>query len=113
FGLAIFLSDVLPKGIISTGLKTAIDLLAGIPSVIYGFWGLFVLVPWIRGFELQFGIVPYGVGLMTAAIVLAIMVVPYATSLSRDILLMVPTDMKEAGYALGATQYEVIRDIVL
>jgi len=112
FGLAIFLSDILPKGIISTFLKTLIDLLAGIPSVIYGFWGLFVLVPWIRAFELHFGIIPYGVGVMTASLILALMVVPYATSLTREILLMVPPDLKEAGYALGATKYEMIRDVV-
>jgi phosphate transport system permease protein len=112
FGLAIFLSDILPKGIISSFLKVIIDLLAGIPSVIYGFWGLFVLVPWIRAFELRFDIIPYGVGVMTASIILALMVVPYATSLTREILLMVPPDLKEAGYALGATQYEIIRDIV-
>jgi len=112
FGLAIFLSDILPKGIVSSLLKIVIDLLAGIPSVIYGFWGLFVLVPWIRGFELQFGIIPYGVGVMTASLILALMVVPYATSLTREVLLMVPSDLKEAGYALGATQYEMIRDVI-
>jgi phosphate transport system permease protein len=112
FGLAIFLSDILPKGFLSSFLKTIIDLLAGIPSVIYGFWGLFVLVPWIRAFELNAGIVPYGVGVMTASLILALMVVPYATSLTREVLMMVPTDLKEAGYALGATQYEMIRDVV-
>jgi phosphate transport system permease protein len=112
FGLAIFLSDILPKGIVSSLLKIIIDLLAGIPSVIYGFWGLFVLVPWIRGFELHFGIIPYGVGVMTASLILALMVVPYATSLTREVLLMVPADLKEAGYALGATQYEMIRDVI-
>lgn len=112
FGLAIFLSDILPKGIISSFLKIIIDLLAGIPSVIYGFWGLFVLVPWIRAFELHFQIIPYGVGIMTASLILALMVVPYATSLTREILMMVPPDLKEAGYALGATQYEMIRDVI-
>jgi phosphate transport system permease protein len=113
FGLAIFLSDILPKGFLSSFLKTIVDLLAGIPSVIYGFWGLFVLVPWIRAFELSFGIIPYGIGVMTASLILALMVVPYATSLTREVLMMVPVDLKEAGYALGATQYEMIRDVVL
>lgn len=113
FGLAIFLAEILPKGLLSSFLKTVIDLLAGIPSVIYGFWGLFVLVPWIRAFELKFGIIPYGVGVMTASLILALMVVPYATSLTREVLLLVPNDLKEAAYALGATQYEMIRDVVL
>ena len=113
FGLAIFLSDILPKGFLSSFLKTIVDLLAGIPSVIYGFWGLFVLVPLIRAFELSFGIIPYGIGVMTASLILALMVVPYATSLTREVLMMVPVDLKEAGYALGATQYEMIREVVL
>lgn len=97
----------------SSILKSTLELLAGIPSVIYGFWALFVLVPVIRFFEINLGIVPYGVGILTASLVLAIMIIPYSASIAREVITLIPTDLKEAGFALGATPFEVIRKVIL
>jgi phosphate transport system permease protein len=110
---AIFLGEYFPKGILSTVFKNLIDLLASIPSVIYGFWGMFVLVPIVRDVELKFGFPPYGVGILTSSIILALMIMPYSVSISRQVISMVPLHIKEGGYSLGATRYEVIRKIIL
>jgi phosphate transport system permease protein len=86
-----------------------VDLLAGIPSIVYGLWGFYILRPFLigLGFENQ------GFGVFTASIVLAIMIIPYATSLSNEIISMVPNDLKEAAYSLGSTRYEVIRYVTV
>ncbi|MBU0763788.1 MAG: ABC transporter permease subunit, partial [Bacteroidetes bacterium] len=81
--------------------------------VIYGFWGLFVLAPIIRSFETGIGIEPYGVGIFTAAVILAIMIIPYSVSLITQVISLVPSDLKEAAYSLGATRFEVIRKIII
>ncbi len=94
-------------------LKGMIELLAGIPSVIYGFWGLFVLTPLIRALEMELGVIPYGVGILTASILLAIMIIPYSASLGSEIIDLVPYHLIEAAYSLGATRYEVIRRIII
>ncbi|NBV41404.1 phosphate ABC transporter permease subunit PstC [bacterium] len=112
-GMALFLGYYLRPGIAESVVRSIIDLLAGIPSVIYGFWGLFVLVPVVRSIELKLGIVPYGVGILTSSIILAIMIIPYAASIGRDVVSMVPSDLKEAGLALGATRLEVVWNIIL
>lgn len=111
--IALFLGEYYKKGIASEIFKNMIDLLAGIPSVIYGFWGLFVLVPMVRSIELKFGLPPYGVGIFTASVVLAIMILPYSVSLSRQVISMMPGQLKEAAYSLGATRFEVITKVVL
>ena len=82
FSLAIglFLGEYYTEGKMSQIFKNVIELLAGIPSVIYGFWGLFVLVPIIRSIETAIGVIPYGIGLFTASFILAIMIMPYAVS---------------------------------
>ncbi|HWB63763.1 MAG TPA: phosphate ABC transporter permease subunit PstC [Chitinophagales bacterium] len=115
FSLAIglFLGEYYTEGRVSQFFKNVIELLAGIPSVIYGFWGLFVLVPVIRVLETKIGVTPYGIGLFTASFILAIMILPYAVSLTRQVITMVPGHLKEAAYSLGATRYEVIRKVVL
>ncbi len=115
FGLSIAILSVLyfRNGPINTILTYTTDLLSGIPSVIYGFWGLYFLVPLVRNLEIKMGITPYGVGIITASIVLSIMIIPYISSISREIMKVVPTDIIEAGYALGSTKYEVIRKIIL
>lgn len=110
---AIFLGEYFPKGIVSNIFKNLIDLLASIPSVIYGFWGIFVLVPIVRDMELKFGFPPYGVGILTSSIILALMIMPYSVSISRQVISMVPSHIKEGAYSLGATRYEVIRKIIL
>ncbi len=112
--IGLFLGEYYTEGKVSQLFKNTIELLAGIPSVIYGFWGLFVLVPIIRKVEMLLGIEhAYGVGLFTASFILAIMIMPYAVSLTRQVITMVPGHLKEAAYSLGATRYEVIRKVVL
>ena len=109
---AIFLGELAPPRI-SNPISFIIELLAGIPSVIYGLWALFYLVPLVRNFEMKIGAPPYGLGLFTASLVLAIMILPYALSVARDVIKLVPRDLKEAAYGLGATRWETIRHIVL
>jgi len=127
FGIALFLTEVAPawmRGPVAAG----IELLAGIPSIIYGMWGLFVfvpfmathIIPWLNahlgGWPLLgalFSGPPLGIGMLTAGIVLAIMVIPFISSVMRDVFLTVPTRLKESAYALGSTTWEVAWDIVL
>lgn len=127
FGIALFLTEVAPRWLRGP-IGTAIELLAGIPSIIYGMWGLFVLVPmmteyvtpWIND---NLGTIPYigiifqgpplGIGILTAGFVLAIMVIPFISSVMREVFLTVPTRLKESAYALGSTKWEVSWDIVL
>ncbi len=111
--ISLFLGEYFTKGIFSSILKSAIELLAGIPSVIYGFWALFVLVPLVRTIQVKLGILPYGVGIFTASLVLAIMIIPYSAAIGREVIQLVPSDLKEAAFSLGATRFEVIRRIVL
>ncbi len=115
FALAtgLFTGEYLKNNILGTILTYLSNLLSGIPSIIYGFWGLFFLVPIIRQIEIKTGIVPYGVGIMTASAVLAIMIIPYTSSITREVIKLVPNELKEAAYSLGATRYEVIRYVVL
>ena len=110
--VALFLGEYYKKGMISQLLKNMIDLLAAIPSVIYGFWGLFVLIPIVRKLQIALDIPPYGVGIFSASVILSIMIMPYAISLSRQVIQMMPSDLKEAAYALGATRFEVIRKVI-
>jgi len=111
--LSIFLGEYSTKGAVPAILQTAIELLAGIPSVIYGFWGLFILVPIVRGIELKLGVAPLGIGIFTSALVLSIMIIPYAASLGREVIRLVPDELKEAAYSLGATRFEVIKKVIL
>ena len=127
FGIALFLTEVAPSWI-RRPLGTAIELLAGIPSIIYGMWGLFVLAPflsnnvypWVDANLGQVPLVgmlfagpPLGIGMLTAGIVLAIMVIPFISSVMRDVFMTVPNRLKESAYALGSTTFEVVWDIVL
>ncbi len=111
--IALFLGEYFKTGFISKFLSYTTDLLAGIPSVIYGFWGLYLLVPLIRKLEIKLHVTPYGVGILTASLVLAVMIIPYASSIAREIIKLVPGDLIEAGYSLGATRYEVVKKIVI
>ena len=117
-GIAIFLSDLCPNRL-RAPLVFLTELLAGIPSIVYGLWGIFVLVPmvrdlqlwlpdWIRAIPLFSG-PPVGVNMLSAALVLAIMIVPYSSSVAREVLRAVPMTQREAAYALGATRWETIR----
>ena len=122
-GAAIFLAELAPRKI-SDSLAFLIDLLAAVPSVIYGLLGIFVLVPLMRTVIAPFlkatlGFLPlfqgpsYGVGLLTAGLVLSIMVVPFIISVSREVLLSVPSDQREAALSLGATRWEATWKVVV
>jgi len=113
YAVAIYLGEYNPKGWLSDLLKNAIELIAAVPSVIYGFWGLFVLVPLVRSLEIKFHVLPYGIGIFTSALILTIMIVPYAASLGITLIRMVPSPLKEGAYALGATRFEVIRSVIM
>ena len=112
FAVAVFLGEYFPQGWYSNLLKNTVELIAAVPSVIYGFWGLAVLVPIVRSFESKIGVEPVGLGIFTSAVILAIMVIPYAASLGRSMIQMVPANLKEAAYSLGATRWEVIRSVI-
>jgi phosphate transport system permease protein len=127
FGIAIFLTELSPR-ILRRPLGIAIELLAGIPSIIYGMWGLFVFAPlfadhmepWIND---NIGALPYigpffigppmGISILTAGIILAIMVIPFIASVMRDVFEVVPPLLKESAYGLGATTWEVVMKVVL
>lgn len=122
-GTAIYLTDLAPVWL-RQPLTSMIEMLAAVPSVIWGLWGIFVLVPLLRVYvypllQKWFGFIPlfqgpiYGVGLLTAGIIVAIMILPIVTSVSREVLRSVPTLQREAAYALGATRWEVTRIAVL
>ena len=111
--VSIFVGEYFRHGKASTFLKSVIELLAGIPSVIYGFWGLFLLVPLVRALEEKLGIAPQGVGIFTSSLVLAVMILPYASSIGTEVISLVPSDLKEAAFSLGATRFEVIRKVIL
>jgi phosphate transport system permease protein len=111
--IGLFLGEYYPKGWISGIIKNAIELLAGIPSVILGFWGMYTIVPIIRAIELKVGATPYGVGILTASVILSIMIIPFSASLIRLVISMVPLHLKEAAYSLGATRFEVIRFVII
>jgi phosphate transport system permease protein len=106
-GAAVFLSELAPPRV-SDALTFVIELLAAVPSVIYGLLGVFVLVPLMR----QVG-APYGVGVFTAAVVLAVMILPFIVSISREALLAVPREQREAALALGATHWESTWQVVV
>src|SRR6201994_402438 len=126
-GIAIFLTELCPQWL-RRPIGIAIELLAGIPSIIYGIWGLFVFAPFLQQ-TLQpflinvFGDIPvlstvfegppYGIGMLTAGLILAIMVLPLVTSISRDVFDAVPPVLKEAAYGLRCTTWEVMRYVVL
>ena len=126
-GIAIFITELCPP-MLRRPIAIAIELLAGIPSIIYGIWGLFVFAPFLQQ-HVQPAIInlfsgvpflnelfagpPYGIGVFTAGLILAIMVIPFISSISRDVFETTPSVLKESTYALGATTWEVIWNVVL
>ncbi|HEY0661543.1 MAG TPA: phosphate ABC transporter permease subunit PstC [Lysobacter sp.] len=127
FGIALYLTEVAPAWL-RTPVGTAIELLAGIPSIIYGMWGLYVLAPffaehfypWLDETIGPWPFIgaffrgpPLGLGMGTAGLVLGIMVIPFISSVMREVFLTVPTQLKESAYALGSTTFEVVWDVVL
>ena len=125
--IAFFLTELCPPWL-RRPIGIAIELLAGIPSIIYGIWGLFIFAPFLQGTLQPFLIntlgnvpgigklfsgPPYGIGILTAGLILAIMVLPFVTSISRDVFEAVPPVLKEAAYGVGCTTWEVVRYVVL
>jgi phosphate transport system permease protein len=126
-GVAIFLTELCPR-LLRRPIGIAIELLAGIPSIIYGIWGLFVFAPWFQA-HVQlpvinatsgipvigtiFGGAPYGIGVITAALILSIMILPFISAVTRDVFETVPAMLKEATYGLGCTTWEVMWRVVL
>ncbi len=127
FGIAVFLTELCPN-FLKKPLGIAIELLAGIPSIIYGMWGLFVFAPWF-GETVQPWLIdnlaslpitgqmfvgaPIGIGLFTAGLVLAIMIIPFIAATMRDVFMVVPDMLKESAYGMGATTWEVVTKVVL
>ncbi|MFH0789118.1 MAG: phosphate ABC transporter permease subunit PstC [Pseudomonadota bacterium] len=111
--ISVLLGEYYKEGALSSFLKSSIEVLAGIPSVIYGLWGLFILIPIVRAIEIRMGVPSEGVGLFSSSLILAIMVIPYAASIGREVIALAPADLKEAAFSLGATRYEVVKKIVL
>ena len=126
-GIAIFLTELCPPAL-RRPIGIAIELLAGIPSIIYGIWGLFVFAPFMQQYVQPalialFGNVPimssifagppYGIGMLTSSLILAIMVLPFVTSISRDVFETVPPMLKESAYGIGCTTWEVVSNIVI
>jgi phosphate transport system permease protein len=125
--IALFLTELCPPSL-RRPIGITIELLAGIPSIIYGIWGLFVLAPFLQQHVQPriidaFGSVPvlstlfagppYGIGILTAGLILAIMVLPFITSISRDVFDAVPPVLKEAAFGIGCTKWEVFRNVVM
>ena len=126
-GIAIFLTEISPERL-RRPIGIAIELLAGIPSIIYGIWGLFVFAPFFQAYVQPvlidaFGEIPvlnqlfagppYGIGMLTAGLILAIMVLPFITSITREVFDTVPPVLKEAAYGIGCTRWEVMRRVVI
>ena len=126
-GIAVFLTELCPP-VLRRPIGIAIELLAGIPSIIYGIWGLFIFAPFLQQYVqpaiiAAFGNVPvlsslfagppYGIGILTASLILAIMVLPFVASISRDVFETVPPMLKESAYGIGCTTWEVVRNIVI
>ena len=116
-GIAVFISELCPNRV-KPALAFLTELLAAIPSIVYGIWGIFVLVPAVRWFETStpaavkslpfFSGPPFGLGMLAAALILAVMVIPFTSSVAREVLKSVPITQREGAYALGATRFEAI-----
>jgi phosphate transport system permease protein len=126
-GIAIFLTEIAPN-FLRGPIGAAIELLAAIPSIIYGMWGLFTLSPIMRDYiepflkkmmggiplvEFLFRGTPMGIDILTASVILSIMIIPFTASISRDSFNLTPAVVKESAYALGATKWEVVKDVVI
>ena len=109
FATSLFIAEFYKKSMVSTIIGSMVDLLAGVPSIVYGLWGFYTLRPFI----VSLGLDPQGYGIFTSGLILAIMIIPYATSLSTEIISMVPNELKEGAYSLGATRIEVIFNVIL
>jgi phosphate transport system permease protein len=111
--VSILLGEYLTQGPFSTLLRSLVELLAGIPSVVYGFVGLAFLVPAVRALQMALRLPPFGVSILTASLLLSVMILPYAASIAREVITLVPGDLREASLSLGATRSETVRRVTL
>jgi phosphate transport system permease protein len=109
FSTSLFVAEYFRNTRVANILSSLVDLLAGIPSIVYGLWGFYTLRPFI----VNLGLSDQGFGIFTSSLILAIMIIPFATSLSTEIISMVPDELKEAAYSLGATRLEVIFNVII
>ena len=109
FSTSLFVAEYFRNTRVANILSSLVDLLSGIPSIVYGLWGFYTLRPFI----IKLGLSDQGFGIFTSSLILAIMIIPYATSLSTEIIAMVPDELKEAAYSLGATRLEVIFHVII
>jgi phosphate transport system permease protein len=109
FSTSLFIAEYFRNTRTASVLSSLIDLLSGIPSIVYGLWGFYTFRPFI----ISLGLSDQGFGIFTSSVILAIMIIPYATSLSTEIISMVPDELKEAAYSLGATRLEVIFNVII
>lgn len=109
FSTSLFIAEYFRNTRVANILSSLVDLLAGIPSIVYGLWGFYTLRPFI----ISLGLSDQGFGIFTSSLILAIMIIPFATSLSTEIISMVPDELKEAAYSLGATRLEVIFNVII
>jgi len=111
--VSILLGEYLTRGPLATLLASLVELLAGIPSVVYGFVGLAFLVPGVRSLQMALRLPPFGVSILTASLLLSVMILPYAASIGREVIALVPGDLREAALSLGATRSETVRRVTL
>ncbi|MCM8771559.1 MAG: phosphate ABC transporter permease subunit PstC [Candidatus Omnitrophica bacterium] len=111
--VSLFIGEYYKDTIFSKIFETFIEILAVIPSVVFGLWGLFYLAPIVRNLQIKFSLPPTGVSVFTASLVLSIMIIPYTISVGKEVIKLIPTDLKEAAFSFGATHYEVIKKIIL
>jgi phosphate transport system permease protein len=126
-GIAVFLTELCPRAL-RRPIAIAVELLAGIPSIIYGIWGLFIFAPFLQttiqpflinlfhgipGLNALFAGPPYGIGLLTSALILTIMILPFISSITKDVFETVPAVLKESAYGIGCTTWEVTRRVVI
>jgi phosphate transport system permease protein len=121
-GIAIFLSEFAPRWL-EQPVSLLVELLAAIPSIVYGLFGMFIMTPWLRktvepflgdhlGFIFLFKGPPYGLGMLAAALILTVMILPIITSISRDVMKSIPDTQREAAFALGATKWEAVKVVL-
>lgn len=110
--ISLFIGEYYRDTLLSKIFETLVEILAVIPSVIFGLWALFYLTPVVRTIQSSLSMPPTGVGIFTASLILAIMIIPYATSVAKEVIRLVPNELREAAFSMGATHYEVIRRVV-
>ncbi|BBM88551.1 phosphate transport system permease protein PstC [Spirochaetota bacterium] len=111
--ISIFTGEIIHGTRLASIIANLVEIISAIPSVVIGLWAIFVFIPIMQQLQILIGAIPYGTGFLTATIVLAFMIIPFSATLGREVITLVPTHIKEAAYAMGATRFEVIRYVIL